>query len=240
MSYLLVRGPAGMTVDPGTGLVKWSPTVASPAQAPVVLQVYDTHGSHATLSFTIDVAAVDLPPVIPPLPLQQDGQEGQSFQLALGASDPQGLPFISWADNLPPGAVYDSASETLSWLPEDGQAGTYPDIQFFVSDGVNEVSATTTLLVAPRSTRRPWSSPPTGPSSKASRSHIPLQASDPDAAPAHLLQHDAPRRRLPRPQHRRLRLDSGLRPARGLLDPVHRQRRVDVGDADHDIHGPER
>ena len=38
LGYLLVRGPAGMTVDPATGLVTWLPTVASPALAPVVLR----------------------------------------------------------------------------------------------------------------------------------------------------------------------------------------------------------
>ena len=57
------------------------------------------------------------------------------------------------------------------WIPAAGQAGTYPDVQFFVSDGVNQVSVATTLLDrARRTSRRPWSRPPTARSSKASRS----------------------------------------------------------------------
>src|SRR5262249_40137119 len=145
LGYLLVRGPAGMTLDPSTGALNWLPTVASPAQAPVVLQVSDSQGSRATLSYTISVAGVDLPPVLPPLPAQITGREGQPLQVSLGATDPQGLPLISWADNLPPGAVYDSASETLSWVPGAGQAGTYPDVRFVVSDGVKQSSVATTL-----------------------------------------------------------------------------------------------
>jgi hypothetical protein len=105
LSYLLVQGPAGMTVDPSTGMVNWLPSVASPAAAPVVLQVYDSQGSRATLAYTITVAGVDLSPVIPTLPAQITGQEGDSLQVVLGATDPQGLPLYSWAENLPPGAV---------------------------------------------------------------------------------------------------------------------------------------
>jgi YD repeat-containing protein len=183
LSYLLVRGAAGMKVDSGTGLVRWLPTVASPSQAPVVLQVYDTHGSHATLSFTIDVAGVDLPPVIPPLPAQETGQEGQTVQIALGTTDPQNLPLISWADNLPPGAVYDSASETLTWVPADGQAGTYPEVQFFVSDGVKQVSTATTLLIAPDAHSPTLVRPADRTVLEGESIHIPLQGTDPDGSP---------------------------------------------------------
>jgi len=180
LSYLLVRGPAGMTVNPTSGLVSWLPTVASPEQAPVVLQVYDSHGSRATLSYTITVGGVDLPPVLQPLPLQVTGQEGQSLQVALSATDPQGLSLISWADNLPPGAVYDTASETLSWVPSAGQAGTYPDIQFFVSDGVNQVSAATTLLIAPTLQPPTLVRPADRTVLEGESIYIPLQAADPN------------------------------------------------------------
>ena len=183
LGYLLVRGPSGMSVDPSTGLVTWLPTLASPAEAPVVVRVDDSAGSDATLTFTITVSGADLPPAIPPLPAELDGQEGQNFQVALGATDPQGLPLISWADNLPPGAVYDSASETLSWLPGAGQAGTYPNVEFFVSDGVKQSSVSTTLLIAPAPLPPTLVQPSDRTVLEGESIHIPLQASDPDGTP---------------------------------------------------------
>ncbi len=183
LSYLLVRGPAGMTVNPTSGLVSWLPTVASPALAPVVLAVYDSHGSRATLSYTITVGGVDQPPVLQPLPLQITGQEGQSLQVALSATDPQGLPLISWADYLPPGAVYDTTSDTLTWIPGPGQARTYADVQFFVSDGVNQVSVATTLLIAPTQQQPTLVQPADRTVVEGESVHIPLQASDPQGDP---------------------------------------------------------
>ena len=183
LGYLLVRGPAGMTLDPATGLIHWLPTVAGPAQAPVVLQVYDSHGSRGTLSYTITVSGVDLPPAVPPLPARSTGQEGQSLQIALGATDPQGLPLISWADNLPPGAVYDTAAETLNWVPAGGQAGTYPDVEFFVSDGVSTVSVATTLLIAPVDQPPTLVRPADRTVLEGESIHIALQAADPDGDP---------------------------------------------------------
>src|SRR5262249_35834270 len=41
VSYLLARGPNGMSVDPVTGLLTWTPSLSSPAQVGVVLQTYD-------------------------------------------------------------------------------------------------------------------------------------------------------------------------------------------------------
>lgn len=183
LGYLLVRGPAGMSVDPSTGLVTWLPTVASPAQAAVVLRVDDSAGSDATLPFTITVSGVDLPPAIPPLPTELDGQEGQNFQFALGATDPQGLPLFSWAENLPPGAVYDTASETLSWLPGALQAGTYPNVEFFVSDGVKQSSVSTTLLIAQAPLPPTLVQPSDQTILEGQPIHIALLASDPNGDP---------------------------------------------------------
>ena len=61
---------AGMTVDPATGLVTWTPTLASPAQAPVVLQVYDSAGTPATQAVHVQVPGVNPPPAFNGLPRQ--------------------------------------------------------------------------------------------------------------------------------------------------------------------------
>src|SRR5262249_54217740 len=70
-------------------------------------------------------------------------------QLAIGATDADGDPLVYWADNLPPGAVFDPVQHQLTWTPGFPGAGTYANVRFTVSDGLHRVSATTTLVIAP-------------------------------------------------------------------------------------------
>ena len=183
LGYLLARAPAGMSIDPRSGLITWTPTAGSAAQTSVVLSVYDSRGGHTTLPFTIAVAGVDLPPVVQPLATSIAGQEGQSLQISLSATDPQGLPLISWADNMPPGAVYDSTAETLTWAPTAGHAGTYPDVRFFVSDGLNTVGVTTTLLIAPTYQPPTLIEPANRTVLEGESMHFALQVQDPSGGP---------------------------------------------------------
>src|SRR5262249_17916412 len=125
VSYLLYKGPAGMTVDARTGLVSWLPTPASPAQAAVVLQAYDIRGGRVPPSFTVTVGGVSLPPAFDPLAVQFTGQEGQLLEIPVHATDTDGDPLVYWADGLPPGAVFDTSRQTLTWTPGPQTAGTY-------------------------------------------------------------------------------------------------------------------
>ena len=149
---------------------------------------------------TIQVAGGSHAPVIGPLPSQVSGQEGQPLVLTVTATDPDGRPLVYWADNLPGGASFDPTTHTLLWEPAYGQAGTYNDVTFYVSDGVSTVSTSVTLLISQR------------PAAAAAR-----RAAGPDRArgrppalhppgerrrrPAgHLLQHGPARERHARPQ----------------------------------------
>ena len=149
VSYVLDQGPAGMTVDPASGLLTWTPTFSSPAQVQVVLQVYDSAGSPATQAFTIQVQGVDQIPAFTGLAAQVTGQEGQLLTIPVQATDPESDVLTYWADNLPPGAVFDPAQQALTWTPAYGAAGTYPDVSFTVSDGVHQVSQDVTIIIAP-------------------------------------------------------------------------------------------
>src|SRR5437660_379421 len=78
-----------------------------------------------------------------------NAQEGQQLQIAVSATGGQAGRLSYWADNLPAGAAFDPVQDVLTWTPGFGQAGTYTNVRFTVSDGVNRVSETTTLLIAP-------------------------------------------------------------------------------------------
>jgi hypothetical protein len=60
---------------------------------------------------------------------------GESLTFTISAIDPDSSSLTYSAYNLPPGASFDGGSGTFSWAPDPGQARTYPDVHFEVSDG---------------------------------------------------------------------------------------------------------
>ncbi len=147
--YMLYAGPDGMTVDPVTGLVEWTPTAAASPATPVVLHAYDSRGGRSRQQFVVDVAGGNREPVLAPLPEVVEVNEGALLEIVLSTSDPDGDVLLTGADNMPPGARFDAAHNVLSWIPDHNAAGTYPDVRFSVTDGIHEVQASLTILVLP-------------------------------------------------------------------------------------------
>ena len=210
LGFLLLSGPAGLSVNSSTGAFTWATTTTSPASAPVSLDVYDSHGSFTPVQFTILVKGGSLAPVISPLPAQIDGQEGQPIVLSVSATDPGGRSLVYWADHLPGGATFDPTTHSLLWQPAYGQAGTYNGVTFYVSDGVTTVSSSVSLLIQP--------APP-----PPQLAPVPDQTVNEGRAPAlharglrrrrssrHLFEHRASRERHARPAYGRLRLAGRL------------------------------
>jgi len=67
--YGLTQYPGGMTIDPNTGAVQWTPTDFG--NYPVTIEVQDVMGQSATQSYTIAVAPTPaaMPPVITTVPV---------------------------------------------------------------------------------------------------------------------------------------------------------------------------
>ncbi len=149
LSYLLASGPAGMMMDPKTGLVTWNPTASSPAHVRVAVQVYDGDGAFDTVVYTIAIAGVNAPPAFVGVATSVSGQEGVVLTIPVQAVDPQNQPLIYWASNLPPGAVFDPAGQALEWTPAYGAAGTYKNVAFTVSDGTFQTTQDVTIVIAP-------------------------------------------------------------------------------------------
>jgi phage-related protein len=72
---------------------------------------------------------------------------GQLLQFTVLATDQDGDTLTYSASNLPQGTTFDPTSRTFSWTTDSGQAGTYSDVHFEVSDGKSSVYENITITV---------------------------------------------------------------------------------------------
>ena len=89
------------------------------------------------LSYSIDNGSfivTSLPPVIDPIGTKSVN-EGSLLGFTINATDPDGDVLTYSAINLPQGAVFNTNTRAFSWTPSYTQAGSYPNVQFRVSDG---------------------------------------------------------------------------------------------------------
>ena len=76
-------------------------------------------------------------------------QEGFGIVIPVAAVDPEGHALSVWADNLPPGAVYDPTIGAIVWMPGYESAGIYENVTVYASDGLQIVSRSFRLVVLP-------------------------------------------------------------------------------------------
>ncbi len=146
LTYTLTAAPAGMTINDATGVIDWTPA-ASGAYS-VSVQVEDGRGGVATQSFEVvveDGANVNSPPVLSAIG-DQTVKVGETFQLTLSGSDPDGdeIAFFVLPLPLPEGAQFDAATNTFHFLPT--RSGSY-DLTFLVSDGIDQTVETVSITV---------------------------------------------------------------------------------------------
>ncbi len=79
--------------------------------------------------------ATNYPPSLASIGSRSVG-EGELLQFTVSATDPDGDALTYSASNLPSGASFTPATRLFSWTPTSGQAGTYSNVRFEVSDGV--------------------------------------------------------------------------------------------------------
>jgi hypothetical protein len=76
----------------------------------------------------------------------QNGEQGNFLQFKINASSANNMNLIYTASNLPTGATFDSAAQTLNWTPNVDQAGSYT-LCFSVTDGVTTIKKDVTVTI---------------------------------------------------------------------------------------------
>lgn len=127
--------PEGATFDAATLTMNWTPTYDQSGEYAITFSVSDGEFK-VDQPVTITVNHVNRAPELAAVETQTL-DENKAWSLALNASDPdtEDAGKITVAvSNLPQGAAFDAASNTISWTPTYDQSGTYPGITVTVTD----------------------------------------------------------------------------------------------------------
>lgn len=123
LSYQLLEGPAGISVDTQTGVLTWDAPVAGDHR--IVVAAYDVEGLGAAQGYTLRALANELP-VIRSTP-ETTAFVGGEYRYDVQAQDPEGgaLTYELDANAQALGVSIDEYGR-LSWTPTVDQVGVYP------------------------------------------------------------------------------------------------------------------
>lgn len=132
ITYELSFGPVGMTIDPLSGLLRWTPAPDQEGTSSISILVLDPSGATGFQNFGIEVPAVNDPPRItslPPLTVDEDSL----YTYPVTADDPEFDVLVFSLAVAPAGMTIDPASGVVSWTPGQADAGAHP-VSVRVSD----------------------------------------------------------------------------------------------------------
>ncbi len=184
LTFRLTTAPAGMTIDPATGLIQWTPTSAQVGNQAVTVVADDGFGGTATQSYTVVVAAqaANRPPVItsaPPLA----AAVGQPYPYQAAATDPDGDAVLFTLRQAPAGMTIDPATGVIAWTPTAAQAGPQAVTVAAVDPAGNAGTQSFTVAVAAANRAPTISSSPVQTVAAGLPYRYDVRAADPDGDP---------------------------------------------------------
>jgi len=133
-TYSVSNLPAGAVFNSTMQTFSWTPGFNQAGIYPdICFEVTDGELTDWE-NITITVENTDRPPVLDQIGARSVAEESL-LEFTIIATDPDGDALFYNASNLPAGAVFNSSTQVFSWTPTFGQAGTYPDVHFEVTDG---------------------------------------------------------------------------------------------------------
>jgi hypothetical protein len=149
LTYSASNLPSGASFNAGSRTFSWTPgTGQAGTYSNVRFEVTDGSLTDSeNITITVTTPGANQPPVLNPIG-NMTVDEGELLQFAISATDPDGDTLTYSASNLPSGASFDTQTQTFSWTPGTGQAGTYSNVHFEVTDGSLTDSEDITITVA--------------------------------------------------------------------------------------------
>ncbi len=144
---------AGMTIDPDTGVLTWTPSEEQgPGSYDVTVTVTDEDGQETTQTFTITVNEVNLPPELDPIE-DQVAMVDVEIQVDANATDPDipenNLTYSLDQASLDAGMTIDPDTGVITWTPTADQEMTDFEVTVTVTDdGDPAASDTETFTIS--------------------------------------------------------------------------------------------
>jgi hypothetical protein len=152
LTFSLLSPPAGMTINPNTGAISWTPTEAQGPSTNIITVVVTDNGSpnlSATNSFTVTVNEVNSAPVLT-VPANQVINELTTLNVSASATDSD-IPANTLTFSLlspPAGMNINPSTGAISWTPTEAQGPSTNTITVRVTDnGSPNLSATNSFTV---------------------------------------------------------------------------------------------
>jgi hypothetical protein len=157
LTFSLLAGPDGMTVDAATGKVTWSPSAADAGNQSVALRVEDGRGGAAEQRYTL--AVITPPPNRPPVFTSSPVMAASvvtPYTYPATATDPDDDPLTFSVVSGPQGLSIDPSTGLVTWTPGGSQVGP-ANVTIQVSDGLGG-TATQSYVVTVQ--QQPGNHPP--------------------------------------------------------------------------------
>jgi hypothetical protein len=185
LAYSASNLPTGANFNAATRIFTWTPAFGQSGTYAAVLFAVTDNGTPAegdSEAVTISVGNVNRPPVLDPIG-NKSVNESQLLEFSVTATDPDGDGLAYSASNLPAGANFNTSTKTFTWTPGYGQAGTYSNVLFTVTDNGSPVeNDSEAITITVENINRPPTLDPVG--NKTINEGDPLEftvtATDPD------------------------------------------------------------
>jgi hypothetical protein len=138
--------PSGADFDMVTHIFSWTPAIGQEGDYPGVHFEVNDGQDYDSEDITVTVNADVGAPVLDSIG-NRSVNEGELLEFTVTATDPNGDPLDYSTTNLPPGATFDTETQTFSWIPGFDQAGVYPGVHFEVTDGQTPDAEDITITV---------------------------------------------------------------------------------------------
>ena len=151
LTWTLVKGPAGASVDPKTGEVSWTPGAADVGKdVEFTIRVCDKAGSCTTQTWKVTVAKGNRAPVFTSQP-PKTAYTGEPVEYTPTITDDPGDKHTWSFDQAPPAATIDPSTGKVTWNP--GKSDADKPVTFVVKvcdDGTPKQCSTQTFTLTPR------------------------------------------------------------------------------------------
>lgn len=137
LTFRLVKGPEGMTLDSKQNAVRWTPTYDQAGFHQVVVELTDGKGGLVEQFFNLEVKNRNRQPKFISQPIASV-QENRQYLYQLVAEDADGDRLKYKLLDAPPAMKLDPYSHTLTWRPGYRSAGK-KDVKVSVTDGKHSV-----------------------------------------------------------------------------------------------------